>query len=226
MKRSELIVRCKLQIPNIKETGLNDEQLATLLSQGVDEVNMHAKVYKTYTDFAIVAEQQIYNLSTIAASYLGMDKKGVFFKDSSSQWREVYAKTSEWIRSVYPNWLNVSSVAVPKYFWVDGDELGFYEKPSTSLANGGRIYHLKKSTPMTNNDHYPFTGSATEITAFRPLDDAIIAYVRWKVTPAFGQNTDQDLRELEFKKECRRGAMQVRRRPDLWAEVSNSLRLC
>ena len=54
MKQSEFLFRLKLQIPNIKETGITDNQIVDLLSQAVDQVNLLTKVYKTYTDFSIL----------------------------------------------------------------------------------------------------------------------------------------------------------------------------
>ena len=78
---------------------------------------------------------------------------------------------------------------------------------------------------MSSGDHYPFTGSSTEITALTPLDDAIVAYARWKLSPAVGAVTDADLREQEFLKECRKGAMQIKRRPDLTSDSTFSINL-
>jgi hypothetical protein len=89
---------------------------------------------------------------------------------------------------------------------------------------GGRLYHLKKANPMTASDHYPFSGTTTEITAFTVLDDAIIAYCRWKLAPAYGSVTDVDLREREFVNECRKGAAQVKRSPDLSMDESNGIK--
>ena len=215
MKQSEFLFRLKLQIPNIKETGITDNQIVDLLSQAVDQVNLLTKVYKTYTDFSIVADQQIYNLSTIVPSYLGIDKKVIFLKDTNAEWQPLFPKTKDWISKIYRQWLNAESVTLPNWYWLDGDELGFYPPPDTAYTNGGRIYHFKKSTAMSNNDHYPWTGSTTQITAFIPLDDAIIAYVRWKLSPAIGAVTDADLRYQEFIAECKKGAQQIKRRPDL-----------
>jgi len=223
MKQSELLFRLKLQVPNVKESGMVDSEVVSLLNQGVDQVNLLAKVYKGYTDINIVANQQAYQLSSVAPTFLGTDDKPVYFLDSDSNWQKVYPKTKEWINKVYPNWLNAAAVAIPQWYWIEGDELGFYPKPSTSQASGARLFHLKKSTGMSNNDHYPFTGSGTEITAFIPLDDAIVAYAKWKLSPAVGAVTDSDLREREFLAECRKGAMQVRRRRDINIDWTNSM---
>lgn len=214
MKANDFLNRIQVQVPNMGEPGMTTEMKLTLLSQAVDEVNLEAKVYTGYTDINIVEEQQVYSISAVAPTYLGAVKIPVQFKDSDGNWHKVYPKTFPWLAKIYPDWLNADSADIPRWYWLEGDDLGFHNKPSTTRASGARIYHLKKATPMTTVDHYPFTGSAVELTALRPLDEAIIAWMRWQLTPAFGQNTDQDLREREFRLKCRRAAMKIKRRPD------------
>ena len=215
MKASEFITRIKIAVPNIGVPGITDTELLVLLSQAVDEVNLLAKVYKGSTDINIVANQQTYSLGTVAPTYLGPLKIPFKFKDSNNKWQKVYPKTLPWIEGIYPDWLNAGSAAIPRWYWLEGDELGFFNKPSTTKTAGARLYHLKKGTPMTSVDHYPFTGSSTiQLVALRPLDEAIIEWVRWQLAPSMGANTDQDLRERAFEKKCAKGAKQIRRRPD------------
>ncbi len=213
MKLSELRTRVKIQTPNI--SGVDDDAINSLINKGCDEVNLYCKVYKGYTDFNIVANQMIYQLSVVAPFFLGMDNKVVYFKDANGQWQDLIPKTKVWIQKYYPDFLNVSSVAVPQWYFQEADELGFYQPPSTSLANGARVYHLKRRTDMGSDDAYPFSGGATEITALSPCDDAIIAYCRWKLSPAVGAVTDTDLRKAEFIAECARASKQIKRRPDI-----------
>lgn len=219
MKLSEFKFRVKAQTPNIGVSGATDQQICDLLNQACDQINLLTKVYKGttggYTDFAVVADQQIYSLSSIAPTYLGMGKEGLYFKDSNGEWISIIPKTKAWIDERFPGWLNASSVDVPTYYWVDGDELGFYPAPNTSLSAGARIYHLKKCTPMDNDDNYPWTNLTTELTALRAMDDAIIAYARWKLSPAIGANFDSDLTYREYMIEVQKGVRLIRRRPDL-----------
>jgi hypothetical protein len=195
-----------------------------LLNDGVNAANLLAKVYKGYTDFNIEAAKANYSLALIAPNYIGADKRGIFFKDSNDKWVQVTPKTEAYISTTYPDFLNATAVGTPNFCWVDGDDLGFYPAPLTSKTLGGRVYHLKKATPMTTGDHYPFSGSAVEIAALKALDDAILAYCRWKISPAFGTVTDVDLREREFINECRKGSMQIKRRPDLMQSQENGMR--
>lgn len=212
--------RVKLQVPNFNQTGLTDPDLNNLINEGCNEVNFYCKFYRGYTEFNVIAEQRIYNLSENITDYLGTDKRKLYFKDSNDNWQDVIPKTEAWIAKIYPDYLNATSVALPEWYHIDGDELGFYPPPSTSKTNGIRLYHLKKANAMSSDDHYPYSGTDTEITAFSPAYDAIIAYCKWKLSPAFGANTDQDLRYQEFLIECRRASQQIRRRLDLKNETS------
>ena len=225
MKLSELISRIKMQVPNFNQTGLEDTDLTSLLNQACNAVNALTKVYKTYTDFNIVADQREYLLSTNVPLYLGTDKRGLFFKDSDDKWQDVTPKTEGWVSEIIPDFLNSSSTLIPQWFWIKGDELIFEPPPSTAKTNGARLYHLKKSGEMSSNDDHPFTGNETEITSFLPLDDALVAYCKWKISPAYGAVTDQDLRELEFLKECKKGAKQVKRRSDLTNDSSYGMKI-
>ncbi|MEA2036129.1 MAG: hypothetical protein U9O94_01370 [Nanoarchaeota archaeon] len=220
MKLSELIIRVKLEVPNMNQTGLNDTEIAALLNQACDQVNLLTKVYKTYTDFNIVAEKRSYLMSEDVPTFLGTDKRGLFFKDSNNDWQDITPKTLGWISERYPDFLNASSAALPRWYWFDGDLLEFHEPPSTTKSSGARLYHLKKSGSMSGDDDYPFTGTSSQITAFLPLDDALIAYCKWKIAPAFGVVQDIDLRQRDFINECKKAAMQIKRRRDLTNDSS------
>lgn len=213
MNGTNFIKRVKIAIPKLGTGGIQDADILELVSQAVDEVNLFAKVYKGFTDFNITANLQTYSLSSVAPNYLGPVKIPLKFKDANNKWQKVYPKTLPWIEQVYPDWLNASSTPVPKWYWIDGDELGFHFKPSTTKTSGARLYHLKKGTPIAAGT-FPFTGSSTELIALRPLDEAIIAWIKWKLEPSFGANTDIDIREREYMKLLARAARQIRRRPD------------
>lgn len=216
MKLSDLLQRIKIAVPNMNETGVENTYLTELFNQACNDFLLLTKVWVTSTDFNIVAEQQEYELSTIVPTYLGTAKEGLFFLNSSSKWKDIIPKTKAWISEMYPDFLNATSTAVPKWYYTEGDTLGFHPKPSTDQTEGGKLFHLKKSVNMSGNDDFPFSGDASkEITAFIPADDALIAYVRWKLSPAFGQVTDQDVREREYLNECRKAAKQIKRRRDL-----------
>ena len=215
MKLSRLRKRIRLQVPNQDITSVVDDDLNELLNDACNAANLLIKCYKTYTDFTIEADKRVYDLSTIVPNFLGTDKRGLFFLNDDSKYDFIIPKTEEWISKNYPNYLNAESVKVPTYYWTEGNELGFYPPPSEAYTLGARLFHLKKSGEMSSDDDYPFSGNATEITAFLPADDSLIAYCRWKLSPAFGKVSDQDLRYREFLGECKKAARQIKRRKDI-----------
>lgn len=225
MTLGQFIERIKLQVPNLGSTGVTEEYLTILLNSAVDAVNALCKVYDGYTDFDIEAGKSTYDLSSIVPTYLGRDKRGLFLKDSSDKWQDVIPKTEPWISETHPDYLNASSVLIPDYYYIKGNTLGFYPPPSTSKILGARLYHLKKSNPMSDDSHYPFSGTTTEITAFLPADDAIICYVRWKLNPAFGSVSDTDLRYREYINECKIASTQIRRSPDIIHDSDYGIKL-
>jgi len=225
MKLSEFIKRVKLAVPNTNQTGISNEYIATLLNAGCDKANLLTKVYKGYTDFNIVAEQRLYDFATYVPTYLGTAKKGLFFKDTNDKWQDIIPKTEAWISEIYPDYLNSTSTGIPQWFFIEPTELGFEPPPSTTKASGARLYHLKKANEMSGDDDYPFSGSSVEINALLPLDDCIIAYVVWKLSPSFGVVSDIDTRYREFVTECKTAAKQIKRRRDLTTDSCYKMRL-
>ena len=221
MKLSEFQTRIKMMVPNFNDSGLTDTQLTDLINDACNKVNLIAKVYKGYTDFNVVADQIVYTLSTSVPNFMGSEERGLYFLDTSSQWQKLYPKSISWIAQRFRDYLNASSIGLPQYYWLVDNELGFYPPASTSTTAGARLYHLQKATPMSNQDHYPFNGTTTELAYLIPLDDAIIAYCRWKLSPAFGKITDLDLREREYLAEVRKGMRQIKRRPDAIKDIYN-----
>ncbi len=231
MTLSEFRQRLKLQVPNMNQNGVSDTFLDLLINQACDKANMIAKVYKGYTDFNIEADKRLYDFANYVPGFLGTDKRGVYFKDSNDDWEHIWPKTEKQLRRVYPNYLNATSVSVPNWYYFSDDDsekgpgVAFYPPPSTTKSSGGRIYHLKKANYMTAGSHYPFSGSNTELISLRPLDDAIVAYCVWKISPSFGAVTDKDLRKAEFIAECKDAARQIRRRQDVSGEPTNKMRI-
>jgi hypothetical protein len=225
MNLGAFVTRIKLQVPNLGQSGVTDAYLKTLIGSAVDAVNALCKVWAGYTDFNIEAGKSVYEISLVCPTYLGRDKRGLFFKDSNDKWQEVTPKTEAWLAKRYPDYLNASSVDIPQYYYIKGNEIGFYPPPLTSKALGCRLYHLKIGNPMTQDSHFPFSGTTTEITAFRVLDDAIIAWIRFKLSPAYGQASDVDIRYREYINECKIASMQIRRSPDLSGDLSNGIKV-
>jgi len=223
MKLSEFRTRIKLALPNIGQLGITASDLTNLINQAVNNVNLIVGVYVGSTDFDVVANQKEYDLSVVAPLFLGRDKRGVFFK-SSGQWQKIEPRSAANIAEFNPNFLNSTSVPIPQNYYINGHIFGLEPAADTSQTKGIRLYHLMRATDMVNDDHYPFTGSTTQISALLPLDDAIIAWCKWRIAPAYGTVTDVDLKEREFLAACYRAERQIKKSPDITISEYNRMR--
>lgn len=220
MKLSEMITEFRLQVPTGVDAGISDSVLTTLLNRGVIEVNLESRVYVDYAEFSASAEQQIFNISEISelSGYLGMGNGIVYYKNSNNKYVEIYPKTKKWFNERIADWRTAAS-GDPQYYFIKSDQLVFDRPLSTARTIRFEEY-IKKPNPMDDGDDYPWTGSATEKTTFLPLDQAIIAYAKWRVQPALGKDEQGNYRGgstySEFKAEVRRGKRLVDRRTDLY----------
>lgn len=224
MNLADLKQRCKLKLPNLGQTGVTEEYLTELLNQAVDRCNEVAKIYTKKSYFNIVANQATYLLSENVAEYLGLISTPLYFLTSSGAWKKVYPKTKAFIERTFEDFLNAESVDLPQYYYVNGDELVLYPPPNTSRDDGAMLEHLRTGSPMSNDNHFPFTGSETEITAFRPMDEGLVAFVKWQVEPSYGKVSDTDLGEQRFNSEVRKAKRKIKRRPDASGSPYNRMR--
>lgn len=222
MTCGEMIARIRRQLPAATVESISDDDIRTELNIGVNEANRWTQVYKGYTEFSFVPEQQIYSLSEYVPDYLGITKTGVWWQDASEKFQFRVSKTIKWLDLHIPNWRDAGS-GQPFWYWIDGDELGFYQKPSTAYTV--RMYHLKKATSMDNNNNYPWKNTTTEVTAFQGIDDAIIAYARMRLSPAVGKDGNENPLYQEFIREINKARQQIRRRKDLMADLDTYERL-
>lgn len=225
MKLSDFLQRVKVKLPNLGQTGIGDAYLTELLNQACDRCNEMGKFYTKTSYFDVIANQAEYAISENITDYLGIDGIPIYFKLASGEWKEIYPKTKEYVQRIFPDFVNAASVTLPQYYYIDGDRLNFYPPPSTAMTDGVRVEHLKTASPMVTNDDFPFSGNTTEITAFRPMDEAIIAFVKWQIEPSYGKVSDTDLGEQRFNSEVRKAKRKIKRRPDAMGSPYNGMRL-
>lgn len=223
MKLSEFRARLKLALPNLGQAGLTPADLTSLINQACNQANLIIKAYVGYTDFNVVANQREYDLSVVAPRFIGRDKRGLFFK-VSGEWQKIDPRTESYLSEFNEDYLNSTSTTVPDNYYISGQKLGFDPPANADQVNGIRLYHLMRSVDMVNDDHYPFSGSTSEIPALLPMDNAIIAWCKWQIAPAYGSATDVDLKEREFLAACMRAERQIKSMPDVTIDCYNRMR--
>jgi len=222
MTLSEMTTRVRNQLPAATVESVSDDIIWRELNIAVNECNRLSQVYQGYTEFTTVVDKQIYNFSTYVPLYLGMAKDGVWFNNSGTSLKELFPKTIRWLDLWIRNWRDLTS-GEPQWYWVLGDDLGLYPKPSTAATL--RVYHLKKATAMDNANNYPWTNTTTEVTALQAFDKPITTYARWALTSAVGVPTNEDPLYKRFLLEVKLAKEQTNRRPDWSSHWDSPMRI-
>lgn len=218
MNCGEMLNRLRRAIPSLTVESASDDVLRGELNIAVNEVNRWAQAYTGYTEFNFVPEQQLYPISQYVPRYLGITKSGVWWQDASSTFQYRIAKTMRWLDLTIPNWRDAPS-GQPFWYFIDGNNIGFYQKPSTAYKV--RVHHLMKAIPMDNNNNYPWENTTTELTALQPLDDAIVAFARFRLSPAVGKEGNENPIWQEYLREINKAMQQIRRRKDLTSDADS-----
>jgi len=103
----------------------------------------------------------------------------------------------------------------PRRYVLTKESLIIHPYPNTGLSDGFWAYFTKQPTDMTSGDHFPFTGSTTEIKSLSVLDDAIIDYARWKLAWPLAKDQRGVLSEVDFRKTRDEKVILLNRRPDV-----------
>ena len=161
---------------------------------------------KTNKKFTVTAEQQEYNLSTVLGDYLTMDKPGIWWNTGTAaapDWEELWPRTLKYFDRNSPDWRdeNITDRDDPLSYSIDGDIITLRPTPDTTLVEGLWIYYGKRPNDMTAGSHFPFTGSSTEYTHLSVFDDAILAFVEWKLQKTLNKGQDPyDAKEKAYKR--------------------------
>lgn len=217
MTRDELVTRFRLLVPEAKLSVIGNSKVHLLLNEGVEETNQIAKVFKGSTDKNGSVGKQTYKLSEDFPNCAGIDKGGVWVDNDDGKAFRMIPKTREWFDDNLENWWEASN-GYPQYYFVEGDDLTF--NTPFDIVRNIRVWHLKKTIPMSSGSNYPWSDSSTEIVKFRPLDNSIISYAIREVQHALGKKGDYAKKDAEFQAKIRRGMRRVRRRPDFTSDHS------
>lgn len=210
----------RLAVPGANLQVIDSPSLWIYINKGVDDVNQRLKVRRANLQFNGVASQQDYPISATiinngVADYLCMDDSGLYFQNGSI-WQQLLPKDRKWLDENVYSWRNFASGA-PLYYLQENDLLSIIPPPSTVSTPAFWIYYIQKAVPMGNGNQYPFTGTTTEIPAFRCLDDGIVLYCQWKLMALLG-NKAQGVMDLQtYLAELEKVEEIFVRRPDITA---------
>jgi len=189
-------------VPGAKISVINNTILNLLINKGCDDVNSFGRLMPTDKQFDVEAEKMDYNILTdVADDFSSMDKPGIWWNAGTTavpNWIQLNPVTEKWLDRFHTNWREESS-SDPKYYVYKDGEIKIFPKGDTALTNGLWIYYIKTADYMTLGTHYPFTGSTSELTHLRDMDDPIIDYVRWKLSRPLGKTAVGVLTKQEYE---------------------------
>lgn len=212
---NDFLTRCKVKIPAVKTTGLADADLIKIINEAVVEVNLITKVYRGYTNFNIVNGLSLYPLSKYVPLFQQIVTAGLWVTATGDvkDMVRVIPRTEEWLNKRLPSWRSALPSTLAQYYYQSADNLMVYPPMNANIVNGARLHHTILPTPMAG-DAYPFTGTGIEITALRPLDKAIIEYVRWTLDPALAMVNGEDTGYARFLAFCNTAMKQIKAKSD------------
>lgn len=204
-------------VPGAKISVIDDTLLDLIINQGVNDVNIYALAYKGNAKFNVVISQQEYLFSTVLTDFVCMDEAGLYFNRgtvTTEDWKRLDPYTMTSLSNEWPRWRNDGNDRPYRYV-PESNVLTIHPKANASLTNGFWAYYIKRAVSMTQSIHYPFTGSTVEISSLIILDDAIIDYVRWKLSRPLGQEQKGVITEQDYRKNLSEKIMMLKRRPDI-----------
>lgn len=222
MTLAQLRTLARAMIPGAKIDRISNDVLDLVLNLGVVDIAAYTICLKANSKFAVEADEDEYSLSVVCPNYLAVDKSGLWWNNGTT-WRPVYPRTLKWLDENVQNWRSRSSGS-PLYYSIDGDVLTISPPPATALADGFWLYYGRKPNPMTEEGHYPFSGSTTEYPHLSIFDLAIIKYAKWQIEPMLNKDQDSNLSLREYMKEREEKIDLFNRRLDISASMDAGLR--
>lgn len=226
MTLSDLRTLIRASVPGAKTSVVSNTVMNLLINKAVDDVNKRGAVYQANDTFDVEADVKTYTLSDKVSEYYGMDESGLWWNDGSANnldWKRLTSMSRRTLDDQYPEWKN-EDADDPLRCVIEGDELIVDPTPQSALADGFWIFYTKKAVYMTNDTHYPFTGSTTEIATYRIFDDPIMDYVKWKLAAMVGKYQKGVTTEAGYDKSILIALKLFRRRLDISANPGLRMR--
>lgn len=216
----------RMYVPSAKIRVISNTLLDVLINKGVDDVNMEGACWQGNKKFNVVAEENSYVMSSEIDDFIEFDNAGLWWNDgtaSALDWKRLDSMSRRTLDDQYPQWKNEDSDS-PLRVVLEGDNLLINPTPNTTIDEGFWAFYIKKPVIMSASGHYPFSGSTTEIGSLSKLDDAIIDYVRWKLSTPLGNDQKGVMTEQQYKQSRSEKILLLNRRMDISAYPNSRMR--
>ncbi len=111
------------------------------------------------------------------------------------------------------------SGANPFRYSLDGDVITIHPKPDTTLDDGFKIYYWALSTDMSDDTHYPFTGSTTRDPFLADFEEDLLEYYKFRAKQVMGYAGQAEEAKQAFIDRAAFAKKQLKDRPDIATEA-------
>lgn len=191
--RSEIMTLVRLA-PEVDSTALSDANLRIILGRGQIDLSLKGRAMPKNEKVNVVASQMEYVVSGASPvltdnGFLAIDplEGGVLFSDGS-RWisganDEFKPVTREWLDLNYQGWRTNAAASVPLYHYLGAGEdnsanlvIGLVDKPSAARTDGLWVHFLSRGVLPTDDTHYFWTGSTTQLAHLEPYEMLLVHY--------------------------------------------------
>jgi len=139
---------------------------------------------------------------------------------SSTKWTQLDPTTIPYLNQHFPNWLNNDS-SLPRRYSLDGDIITLNPKASSTYAgtNYLKLFYFKRSIDMSDDSHYPFSGSTTQYPHLAAYEETLVDYVRYRVKKILKKDASAEEAKTMFYSKCTDIKTKLKYRPDLIQHV-------
>jgi hypothetical protein len=208
--------------PAAKIQTVDNTVLDLFINMGANDIAAYTGCVGNDKKFNAVAEIGEYDLITELGDFLTPDSEGLWW-NNGDKWIQLNPRTLKWLDENRPNWRDLPS-GTPQDYSIDGTTLTVVPKPDTALTDGFWLYYGAKPPQMTEEGHYPFSGSSTEYPDLSIFDLAICYFARMMISPIINDKTNENISLQEYNKERNEKNSLLGLRPDVSASRNNIFR--
>lgn len=206
MTLDKLFMWCAAIVPEADNTVIPSSSTTLLskldiLNEAAREFVLLARCMPREKKFNVTASNYTYSLTINVPDFLEMREEGIWHLRSDSSvnvWDRLKPITVRELDQRFPSWRTQSVNDFVQNYWQDGDTVGLFYTPSSSLTNGLWIYYYGAASDMSLPTHYPFTGTTSEDPRLAPYGKYLLSYYESKALGIMGYKSDAAAKLTEF----------------------------
>lgn len=199
-------------LPSISTTQLCKRDI---FNDAQDEFVKITRALPSEKKFDCTANNPTYLLSTVCPDFNEMRAEGVWHlrSSSSTSWDRLEPTTIRNLDQTNRTWRDMSANDFCRWYYQDGNTIGVYYTPSTSVTNGFNIYYYASPSDMSSLTDHPF--SSNGLPHLEGFERILITYYEYRVLGLLGYKDDSSVKEKEFYQLCQAAKQQLDSRRDL-----------